>query len=155
MATGTRPSSATTRSPVDRSWWERHPEWFTKPHHDYPAADIPVPTGTPLYAITSGTIVSTTTSGRCGYGITLNGDDGAQYTYCHGKPGSHQVSVGDTMSPGQVVMESASTGNSTGPHLHFAIRIDGASRCPQDLLVSIAEGRSKDPQSLPTAGCNS
>ena len=139
--------------PVDQTWWDQHPEWFTKPHHDYPAADIPVPVGTPLYAVTSGTVVSTTMSGRCGYGVTLNGDDGAQYTYCHGNPGSHQVAVGDLVTPGQLLLESASTGNSTGPHLHFAIRIDGTSRCPQDFLASIAEGTVTGPSSAPGTGC--
>lgn len=33
--------------PVDRYWYEQHPDWFSRPHHDYPAIDIPVPTGTP------------------------------------------------------------------------------------------------------------
>ncbi|HET7720963.1 MAG TPA: glucosaminidase domain-containing protein, partial [Acidimicrobiales bacterium] len=44
--------------PVDPVWYQQHPTWFSKPHHDYPAADIPVPTGTLLYATTAGTIAS-------------------------------------------------------------------------------------------------
>jgi murein DD-endopeptidase MepM/ murein hydrolase activator NlpD len=139
--------------PVDPIWYDEHPEWFNKTHHDYPAADIPVPTGTPLYTVTSGAVVSTPTSGRCGIGVVLNGDDGAQYTYCHGLAGSHAVATGDRVSAGQVVMSSASTGNSTGPHLHFGIRVDGQNRCPQTFLVAIADGRALDPLTLPSAGC--
>ncbi len=140
--------------PVERRWYDEHPEWFTKPHHDYPAADIPVPTGTPLYAITNGVVISTPTSCRCGIGVIINGDDGAQYTYCHGLPGSHTVATGDQVEVGQHLMDSASTGNSTGPHLHFAIKVDGTARCPQALLVSIADGAPVTPGSLAASGCS-
>lgn len=139
--------------PLERRWYDEHPEWFTKTHHDYPAADIPVPTGTPLYAVTRGVVVSTPTRGRCGVGVVLNGDDGAQYSYCHGLPGSHKVSTGDLVRPGHLLMTSASTGNSTGPHLHFGIRVDGQNRCPQSFFVAIAVDEPLDPDSLPTAGC--
>ena len=61
------------------------------------------PTGTPLYAVTNGVVVSTPTSGRCGIGVVLNGDDGAQYTYCHGVPGSHAIATGDRVTVGHWV----------------------------------------------------
>jgi murein DD-endopeptidase MepM/ murein hydrolase activator NlpD len=139
--------------PVERRWYDEHPDWFTRPHHDYPAIDIPVPAGTPLFAVTSGVVVSTPTSGRCGIGVVINGDDGAQYTYCHGLPGSHAITTGDRVAPGQYLMHSASTGNSTGPHLHLAIRIGRLARCPQPFLTGIAEGRSADAHGLPLGGC--
>lgn len=139
--------------PLERRWYDEHPEWFTKPHHDYPAADIPVPVGTPLHAVTNGVVVGTPTSGKCGIGIVFNGDDGAQYTYCHGKSGSQAVAIGDRVTVGQHLLDSASTGNSTGPHLHFGIEAGGAKRCPQTFLVSIAEGQAFAPQGLPTTGC--
>lgn len=141
--------------PVERRWYDQHPGWFTKPHHDYPAADIPVPTGTPLYAVTNGTLASTPTSGKCGIGVVLNGNDGAQYTYCHGLPGTQTVSTGDRVTGGQRLLTSDSTGNSTGPHLHFGIRINGQNLCPQTFLVSIASGKALDPHGLPAAGCTS
>lgn len=139
--------------PVERHWYDENPRWFTKPHHDYPAADIPVPTGTPLFAVTNGVVVGTPTSGKCGIGVIFNGDDGAQYTYCHGDPGTQAVAIGDRVSVGQHILDSASTGNSTGPHLHFGIRVDGTQRCPQPFFVAIADGQPLTPQGLPTSGC--
>jgi murein DD-endopeptidase MepM/ murein hydrolase activator NlpD len=140
--------------PVERRWYDENPRWFTKPHHDYPAADIPVPTGTPLFAVTNGVVVGTPTSGKCGIGVIFNGDDGAQYTYCHGNPGTQAVAIGDRVSVGQHLLDSASTGNSTGPHLHFGIRVDGTQRCPQPFFVAIADGEPLAPQGLPTSGCS-
>ena len=83
----------------------------------------------------------------------LNGDDGAQYTYCHGGPGTQGVAIGDRVTAGQHVLDSASTGNSTGPHLHFSIEAGGAKRCPQTFFVSIADGQPLAPDGLPTTGC--
>lgn len=139
--------------PLERRWYDEHPEWLTRPHHDYPAIDIPVPVGTPLYAVTNGVVVGTPTSGKCGIGVVFNGDDDAQYAYCHGQPGTQAVAIGERITVGQHLMDSASTGNSTGPHLHFSIETGGARRCPQTFLVSIAEGQPLAPQGLPATGC--
>ncbi len=141
--------------PVERRWYDAHPGWFTQPHHDYPAIDIPVPTGTPVYAVTNGVIVATPTDGKCGTGIVLNGDDGAQYTYCHGGPGTQTVAAGDRVTAAQHLMDSASTGNSTGPHLHFGIEAHRSKRCPQLFLNAVANAQSVSPESLPTTGCTS
>jgi murein DD-endopeptidase MepM/ murein hydrolase activator NlpD len=141
--------------PLKRHWYDEHPEWSTKPHHDYPAADIPIPVGTALYAVTDGVVVGTTTSGKCGIGVVFNGDDGAQYTYCHGQPGTQSVTIGERVTVGQHLLDSASTGNSTGPHVHFSIETGGAKRCPQAFLVSVAEGEPLAPEGLPTSGCTS
>lgn len=113
--------------PFQRRWYDEHPEWFTRPDHDYPAIDIPVPVGTPLFAMTNGVVVGTPTGGRCVIGVVLNGDDGAQYTYCHGQRGTQAVAIGDRITVGQYLLDSASTGTSTGPHLHFGIDTGGAS----------------------------
>ena len=83
--------------------------------------------------------------------MIFNGDDQAQYTYCHGQP--QAVAIGDRVTVGQHLPDSASTGNSTGPHLHFAIRADGTQRCPQPFFVAIADGQSLAPEGLPTTGC--
>ena len=140
--------------PVEARWYAEHPQWFTKPHHDYPAADIPVPTGTPIFAAAGGTVVKAPAGGACGLGVIVNSADGVTWLYCHGSDGGQVISPGDQVVPGQLLMHSASTGNSTGPHLHFGIRVDGQNRCPQPFMVAVAEGSPITPQSLPTSGCS-
>ena len=152
-ATGELAISGDYALPLERRWYDEHPEWFAQPHHDYPAIDIPVPVGTRLYAATNGVVVGTPTDGKCGIGVVFNGDDGAQYTYCHGSPGTQAVVIGDRVAAGQHLLDSASTGNSTGPHLHFSIETDGAKRCPQPFLVAIADGHTLAPEGLATTGC--
>jgi murein DD-endopeptidase MepM/ murein hydrolase activator NlpD len=125
--------------PVDHKWWDTNPSWFTKTHHDYPAADIPVPEGTPVYAVTTGTVLSVTaSSSRCGNGVIIRGDDGTTWTYCHGIDGGVQVTAGSPVAAGDHIMNSGNTGNSTGPHLHVAVKINGTTSCPQPILEAIA-----------------
>jgi murein DD-endopeptidase MepM/ murein hydrolase activator NlpD len=69
-------------------------------------------------------------------------------------PGSQAVAIGDRVAVGQLILDSASTGDATGPHLHFAIQAGGARRCPQVWLVSIAKASAPvAPGDLPTTGC--
>jgi peptidoglycan hydrolase-like protein with peptidoglycan-binding domain len=121
------------------------------PHHDYPAIDLPVGTGTDAFAVTSGRI--SYASGDCGLGIILAGSDGATYTYCH--LSARRVSSGASVSPGQFIGDTGNTGNSTGPHLHFQIRFSGSLRCPGRMLLALYDGTSvPSPGSLPTSGCS-
>jgi murein DD-endopeptidase MepM/ murein hydrolase activator NlpD len=124
---------------------------YDDPHHDYPAIDLPVPTGTQAYAITAGQAEVFTDSG-CGNGVELTGDDGALYTYCHFD--RHSVGSG-RVGTGQLLGLTGSTGNSTGPHLHFQIKTSGTLRCPQPMLLAIFDGLAPPaPTSLPTSGCS-
>lgn len=80
--------------------------------------------GQPVYAVKSGKVVLTqalTTS----YGnyIIINHHDGTYTLYAHGQAGSICVSPGQTVSQGQQIMKVGSTGNSSGPHLHFEVRV--------------------------------
>ena len=135
-------------------------------HHDYPAWDAATPVGTPIYAMVSGTITTAIADagiytqggpGRCGNTIVLSGVDGATYTYCH-------LSA-VTVAPGQPVAAGAlvgltggvpgapGAGNTTGPHLHFSIRVYGQSVCPQPLLLAAVRGAPIPPAAAPTTGC--
>ncbi len=124
---------------------------YDDPHHDYPAIDLPVGTGTPAYAVRAGT-VTVINDTSCGRGINLTGTDGAVYTYCHFS--SWSVSNGVTVSPGQQIGLTGNTGNSTGPHLHFGIRTGSTRRCPQNFLLALYDGVTPPAAtSLPTTGC--
>jgi len=124
--------------------------YYDDPHHDYPALDLPVGTGTQVYAIRSGA-VSQINNSRCGLGYALTGDDGATYYYCH--LSRHGVGNGARVGPGTLLGWSGSTGNSTGPHLHIEIYA-GANRCPQSFLMAIYDGGTPPAAgNLPTSGC--
>lgn len=143
-------SGGTTFSlPLPRSALPRSE--YDDPHHDYPAIDLPVPTGTPALAARSGTVVRINDS-LCGIGINLTGTDGAVYTYCHFQ--SWSVAHGATVSAGQQIGLTNNTGNSTGPHLHFGIRTGSTRRCPQAWLLAVYDGLTPPAAtSLPTSGC--
>ena len=124
---------------------------YDDPHHDYPAIDLPVPTGTAAFAVRAGTVVRIDDS-SCGMGINLTGADGAIYTYCHFSAWS--VAHGATVTAGQRLGSTGNTGNSTGPHLHFGIRTGSTRRCPQTFLLALYDGLTPPAaSSLPTTGC--
>jgi murein DD-endopeptidase MepM/ murein hydrolase activator NlpD len=125
---------------------------LTAPHHDYPAIDIAVASGTPFYAVTSGRATRIYQAGGCGNGVLLRGDDGAKYTYCH----ATSVSATGRVASGQRLGLTGSTGDSTGPHLHLQITYPGSTlRCPRALLVALSKGAAPPPvKSLPTSGCS-
>ena len=127
-------------------------------HHDYPAADLTIPEGTPVYAAHPGTVtyISTpcadTQRCRCGWGVQIAGADGHTYTYCHGT--QTFVQSGADVTAGELIMASGNTGNSEGPHLHLQIRNpDGALLCPQPLLEAWRNGIGLSPIAAPTSGC--
>jgi hypothetical protein len=150
--TGGTVVAGTYTLPLDHAIFDAHPDYLTNPHHDFPADDIPVPQGTPVYAVTTGTIITVTPiSSDCGNGIVLAGDDGYQYVYCHGS--QLFITTGQHVTVGQTIMLSGTTGNSTGPHLHFQLQTtDGTTMCPQPLLVAWYRGIAAAPPTTST-GC--
>ncbi len=147
--------------PLDRRWYTQHPDWFARPHHDYPAVDIPVPAGTQVFAVTSSTVIAADESGggtECGHDVRLRDPAGDVYTYCHGS--QVLVSVGQRVAAGQVIMRSGWSGHvlpsgPAGAHLHFQINLAGhaGSSCPHAALVAWAAGRQIDLRSLAATGC--
>ena len=87
---------------------------------DYSGSGI---SGTPVYAVADGYVV-TTQSLKTSYGnyIIIAHYNGLYTLYAHGLAGSISVSAGQTVKQGQQIMKVGSTGNSTGPHLHFEVR---------------------------------
>ena len=87
------------------------------------AIDYAVDSGTPVYAAADG-VVMTTKDLPTSYGtyVVIQHANGLQTWYGHGTRGSISVSPGQTVKQGQQIMLSGSTGNSSGPHLHFEVR---------------------------------
>ncbi|MEU9852369.1 transglycosylase family protein [Streptomyces sp. NPDC047974] len=82
--------------------------------------DFPVPTGTTVKAVSDGRIVSAGWAGAYGYQIVVRHDDGRYSQYAHLSAVS--VREGQRVTGGQRIGRSGSTGNSSGPHLHFEVR---------------------------------
>ena len=101
-------------------------------HHDYPAADIAAPEGSPVYALADAVVEQAWQypSGRCGIGLTLSTADGQRWTYCHLSFLDPAITAGATLTAGAQVGLVGQTGHATGPHLH--LQLDPASSYPQE-----------------------
>jgi murein DD-endopeptidase MepM/ murein hydrolase activator NlpD len=82
--------------------------------------DFPVPTGTAVRAVSGARVVSAGWAGAYGYQVVLRHDDGRYSQYAH--LSAISVSSGQQVNAAQRLGRSGSTGNSTGPHLHFEVR---------------------------------
>ncbi|PJE95647.1 peptidase [Streptomyces carminius] len=82
--------------------------------------DFAAASGTPVKAVTSGTVVSAGWGGAYGNQVVIRHDDGRYSQYGH--LSSISVSAGQKVSAGYQIGGVGSTGNSTGPHLHFEVR---------------------------------
>ncbi len=102
--------------------------------------DFACSSGTKIVAVKSGTVITSTAKKRNGryvsYGeyVIIDHHDGTMTLYAHGLSGSRLVSPGQTVSQGQQIMSVGSTGNSTGPHLHFEVFVGGRRTNPTSFL---------------------
>jgi murein DD-endopeptidase MepM/ murein hydrolase activator NlpD len=94
--------------------------------------DIPLPNGTPLRAADSGRVAIAGFVG--GYGNYTCIQHTGSLSTCYGHQSRLGVSVGQNVSQGQVIGYSGNTGHSTGPHLHFEVRINGSPVDPLGYL---------------------
>jgi murein DD-endopeptidase MepM/ murein hydrolase activator NlpD len=94
--------------------------------------DIAGGSGTPIAAAATGTVISAGWSGGYGQLVVLDHGDGLSTAYAH--LSSIAVSAGQTVPQGSVVGGMGTTGNSTGVHLHFEVRVNGAAVSPLGYL---------------------
>jgi len=113
-----RPTSGVVTSRFGARWGSTHT-----------GIDVGAPIGTPIYAAASGTVIFSGWKGTLGKLIVVNHGNGVQTYYAHCS--SLLVSSGATVSAGQLIAKMGSTGRSTGPHLHFEIRVNGSALNPQ------------------------
>lgn len=108
--------------------WRIHPIWGDRRFHA--GEDIGAPSGTSILAADSGIATVIPDNGN-GYGnyIIINHGGGRTTLYAH--MSGFAVSNGATVTQGQTIGYVGSTGNSTGPHLHFEVRVNGATTDPK------------------------
>lgn len=94
--------------------------------------DIALPEGTAIRAAQSGTVILAAYTG--GYGNYICVDHGNALSTCYAHLSSYAVSVGSSVSQGSVIAGSGNTGSSTGPHLHFEVRVNGVAQDPMGYL---------------------
>ena len=94
--------------------------------------DIAAPTGTPIKAVANGTVTFAEKSGPYGNLIKITHENGVETWYGHCS--KLYATVGQKVEAGDIIAAVGSTGNSTGPHLHLEIRIDGTAINPQNYL---------------------
>jgi murein DD-endopeptidase MepM/ murein hydrolase activator NlpD len=94
--------------------------------------DIGVPYGTPIHAAASGTVIYC--GWEEGYGNLTAIDHGGNLATAYGHQSSIVVSCGQQVSQGQLIGYVGSTGHSTGPHLHFEVRVNGVPVDPMGYL---------------------
>jgi murein DD-endopeptidase MepM/ murein hydrolase activator NlpD len=107
-------------------------------HHFHSGVDLAGPLGTPIYAATRGTV--TVRRERGGYGLYILLTRDLQLSTLYGHLDWPLVQPGDVVAAGQAIALMGSTGNSTGPHLHFEVRIAGVPVDPLPLLQHAALG---------------
>ncbi|MET7528702.1 transglycosylase family protein [Streptomyces goshikiensis] len=116
-----QPAAGVFSAPVDAglgtSYRVEGSSWSSGYHT---GVDFPVPTGTTVKSVGSGQIVSAGWAGAYGYQVVIRHSDGRYSQYAH--LSALSVKAGQQVSGGQRIGRSGSTGNTTGPHLHFEMR---------------------------------
>lgn len=94
--------------------------------------DVAAPTGRPITAAKSGKVIVAGWSGGYGNLVVIDHGGGLSTAYAH--QSRIAVKVGDPVTQGGLIGYIGSTGHSTGPHLHFEVRVNGAARDPLPYL---------------------
>lgn len=110
--------------------WRIDPFNGSKAFHE--GLDFTANTGTPIRAAADGIVTSAEQGGAYGKLVKIEHGAGLETRYAHAS--KILVKVGERVTKGQIVAEVGSTGRSTGPHLHYEIRLNGASLDPRKYL---------------------
>lgn len=99
---------------------------------DHTGLDIATSSGTPIQVVADGTVTNASYKGSYGNIVKVDHGNNVETWYAHTK--EMKVTVGQKVKAGDVIATVGSTGNSTGSHLHFEIRINGNHVNPQEYL---------------------
>ena len=98
----------------------------------HPGIDIASDTGTPIYATADGVVANSSWYGGYGNMVEINHGNGIVTIYGHNS--QNLVSAGQQIKKGQLIAYMGSTGYSTGPHVHYEIRVNGTAVNPSSFL---------------------
>ncbi|MBT2493728.1 transglycosylase family protein [Streptomyces sp. ISL-96] len=143
-ASVTKPAKKETRAPALSAPVETGPSTpyraagssWAKGYHT--GVDFPVPTGTAVKSVAPGRVVSAGWGGAYGYQVVVQHVDGKYSQYAH--LSALTVREGQKVGVGQRIGRSGSTGNSTGPHLHFEVRTGPGYGSDVDPLAYLRAG---------------
>ncbi len=116
--------SNSTRYITSLFGWRVHPIWGTSRFHS--GLDIAVPYGTNVLAAQEGDVILADSGWNGGYGQCVIISHGHGVSTLYGHMSGIAVSEGQHVSRGQTIGYCGSSGNSTGPHIHFEVRLDGS-----------------------------
>lgn len=122
------PSDA--RYMTDKFGWRDAPTDGASSYHQ--GVDIGAPYNSDIYAAQSGTVIQAGWNGSYGYAVTI--DHGYGVATLYGHMNDYYVSVGEYVSRGEVIGLCGSTGVSTGPHIHYEVRLNGEKIDPMPYL---------------------
>lgn len=105
---------------------------FGRGNYGHRGLDIATSTGTPIKAAAGGTVTVAGWNNSYGYMVKVSHGNGVETVYAHCS--KLLVSRGQSVSQGQIIAKIGSTGNSSGPHLHFEVRVNGTLYNPQNYI---------------------
>jgi len=118
---------------VTSRFGSRNSPWGGGDNDWHPGIDIANNVGTPVFATADGEVVGSGWSD--GYGNLVQIDHGNGIVTLYGHNSQIIVHVGQVVKKGQVISYMGSTGNSTGPHVHYEVRVNGTAVNPESFLV--------------------
>ncbi|MDJ0641999.1 MAG: peptidoglycan DD-metalloendopeptidase family protein [Erythrobacter sp.] len=131
------------RTPVDgaritsKYGYRTHP--ISRVQRKHNGVDFAAPTGTPIYASGDATVAFAAPRGAAGNFIRLDHGEGMQTWYMHLNAFAEGLVVGKPVTQGEIIGYVGTTGGSTGPHLHYEIRINGEPLDPLTFETSEVE----------------
>ena len=127
-----------TLSPIEEGWFSSNYGWridpFTGQKSFHEGIDFPADVGTPIVAAASGIVIFADVHPQYGKMVEIDHGNGLVSRYAHASV--LLVKEGDLVVRGQRVARVGTTGRSTGPHLHFEVRLNGAPQNPARFLQS-------------------
>jgi murein DD-endopeptidase MepM/ murein hydrolase activator NlpD len=114
----------------------RHPVLGFSRRHE--GLDFAAPSGTPIFAAADGVVESARYERGYGRTVRLRHPDGVETVYAHMSRFTRGLKAGDRVRQGAVIGAVGSTGMSTGPHLHYEIRIAGRAQNPTQVALPSA-----------------